>query len=277
MDYSVIIRTKNSGKTIEACLESLLHQTIKPSEIVVVDSGSTDETMSIIKKYNITLLHYPINVSFNYSRALNLGIEKTVTPYILILSSHVCFLNEKSVFLMFESLNKESKCIAVSMDRTDSKVQTKISCIDEIEKEIIDNESFKGKAMFNFCSFIHKSSWEKYPFNINIPTCEDQDWSYNFIKEEYYAEIILNSRVYYNNPYYNAKKDALETFTIGKWVYPYYISYQYMKEMFKTGIKEIIEGKADAAKFSFLVSWYIFRFKYLGLYNTKSVYNKRLQ
>lgn len=277
MDYSVIIRTKNSEKTIEACLESLLHQTIKPSEIVVIDSGSNDETLSIIKKYNITLLHYPINVSFNYSRALNLGIEKTVSPYILILSSHVCFLNDKSVFLMFESLNKDSKCIAVSIGRTDSKEQNTISCIDEVEKEIIDNESFRGKAMFNFCSFIRKSSWEKYPFNINIPNCEDQDWSYNFIKEGYYTEIILNPRVYYKNPYYNAKKEALEIITIGKSVYPYYISFQYMKEMFKTGVNEIIEGKTDAAKFSFLASWYIFKFRYLGLYNSKSVYNKKLQ
>ncbi|MEK7498055.1 MAG: glycosyltransferase [Patescibacteria group bacterium] len=51
MKVSVCVTTFNEKKTIERLLESLILQTKKPSQIVIVDAGSTDETVGIIKKY----------------------------------------------------------------------------------------------------------------------------------------------------------------------------------------------------------------------------------
>ena len=46
---SVIIPTYNEEATIERCLESLFAQNYKDFEIIVVDDGSTDNTVEIIK------------------------------------------------------------------------------------------------------------------------------------------------------------------------------------------------------------------------------------
>ena len=46
---SIIIITSNSSKHIEYCLDSILMQDFKDYEIVVVDNGSEDNTISIIK------------------------------------------------------------------------------------------------------------------------------------------------------------------------------------------------------------------------------------
>ena len=51
MLFSVIIATYNRARFIEATLESVLAQEFKDYETVVVDDGSTDETMSILQKY----------------------------------------------------------------------------------------------------------------------------------------------------------------------------------------------------------------------------------
>ena len=61
---SVIIPTKNSGRTIRACLESVRAQTYRNFEIVVVDNFSTDSTVRIAKEYaDLVLLAGPERTS----------------------------------------------------------------------------------------------------------------------------------------------------------------------------------------------------------------------
>ena len=47
---SVVVLNWNGKAVIEACLESLLHQTYRPVEIIVIDNGSTDGSGETIKK-----------------------------------------------------------------------------------------------------------------------------------------------------------------------------------------------------------------------------------
>lgn len=70
---SVIIPTKNSAKHIERCLLSIKHQTYRNIEIIVVDNHSTDETVTIAKRYTKTVyIHGPeraIQVNYGISKA----------------------------------------------------------------------------------------------------------------------------------------------------------------------------------------------------------------
>jgi glycosyltransferase involved in cell wall biosynthesis len=56
---SVIIPTLNEGKVISRCMKSLSKQTYKDFEIVVVDSGSTDGTLEIVKRYKGRVIYEP--------------------------------------------------------------------------------------------------------------------------------------------------------------------------------------------------------------------------
>src|SRR3989304_3585243 len=51
MKVSVVIPVYNEEKYIKNCLDSLMNQTEKPDEIIVVDNNCTDKTVSIVKKY----------------------------------------------------------------------------------------------------------------------------------------------------------------------------------------------------------------------------------
>src|SRR5882762_5305941 len=51
MQISVIVPVRNEEGSIGGLLESLLNQTLSPSEIVITDGGSTDATTAIIQKY----------------------------------------------------------------------------------------------------------------------------------------------------------------------------------------------------------------------------------
>lgn len=51
MRVSVVVPTYNYGRFLRPCLDSVLRQTVRPDEIVVVDDGSTDETAEIMTPY----------------------------------------------------------------------------------------------------------------------------------------------------------------------------------------------------------------------------------
>jgi rhamnosyltransferase len=91
---SVMIRTYNEEKWIEAVLKSLMKQTFQDFEIVIVDSQSTDKTVSICKRYNCRIVE--INKSdFNYSYASNVGVENSKGKIINFLSGHSVPMNDK--------------------------------------------------------------------------------------------------------------------------------------------------------------------------------------
>ena len=51
MKISVVIPTYNSARVIRLTLDSVLRQTVAPHEILVLDDGSKDETVSILNSY----------------------------------------------------------------------------------------------------------------------------------------------------------------------------------------------------------------------------------
>ncbi|WFD11396.1 glycosyltransferase [Tepidibacter hydrothermalis] len=87
---SVIIPTYNYGKFISDAIDSILVQTFKDYEIIVVDDGSTDNTKDIIKKYNDKISYY-YKTNNGPSSARNLGINNANGDY-------VCFLDADDIF-----------------------------------------------------------------------------------------------------------------------------------------------------------------------------------
>ena len=81
MNLSVVIITKNEAHIIANTLQSLLAVT---SDIVIVDSGSTDETVAICKKYNATVIQTDWS---GYGINKNKGIEAAKNNWILSLDA----------------------------------------------------------------------------------------------------------------------------------------------------------------------------------------------
>lgn len=82
---SVIVPVYNSEKYLKVCLTSLVNQTLKDLEIVVINDGSKDNSEKIIKeftkKYSF-IKYYPLKNNMGLGYARNYGIEKSSKKYI---------------------------------------------------------------------------------------------------------------------------------------------------------------------------------------------------
>ena len=88
---SVIIPTYNSKNTISECIYSVLNQSYLPSEIIVIDDCSKDETLEIlcgIKKHSLVKIH-TIRLLENGgpARARNIGLNAATGKWIAFLDS----------------------------------------------------------------------------------------------------------------------------------------------------------------------------------------------
>ena len=71
---SVVVRAYNEGKNIGRLFTGIQQQTLEDVEVILVDSGSTDDTVPIAEKYGVKVVH--INPEeFTFGRSLNRGIQ----------------------------------------------------------------------------------------------------------------------------------------------------------------------------------------------------------
>jgi glycosyltransferase involved in cell wall biosynthesis len=87
LDFCVVIPAYNAGRTLARAVESALKQTYPPSEIAVVDDGSTDEIGSVMEPY-LGLVNYIRTPHRGLpAAARNRGIAETRAQYVAFLDA----------------------------------------------------------------------------------------------------------------------------------------------------------------------------------------------
>jgi glycosyltransferase involved in cell wall biosynthesis len=103
MKISVLIIAHNEEKHIEKCIRSLLKQTSSPDEIILLAHNCTDETISIAKRFPISVIPYDGPRGITYARVEGL---KHVTGDIILCIDGDSFASENWVEIMVKTLNQ---------------------------------------------------------------------------------------------------------------------------------------------------------------------------
>ena len=84
---SIIVPIYNSEKYLNKCIDSLINQTEKNIEIILVNDGSTDNSEEIIKEYKDKRIKYYKNKNQGIGKTRNFGIEQATGSYIMFVDS----------------------------------------------------------------------------------------------------------------------------------------------------------------------------------------------
>lgn len=220
---SIIIPVYNAQKTIVKCLDSILRQTYKSLEILVIDDGSTDNTFEICSQYSVIDKRFHIIKIKNHgvSFARNLGLSKSNGNYI-------CFIDSDDVIhpQFFELLYRN--IIKKNVDMVSCNYQL-INSYENIElKNKFDNdiiEIIKGDEMIKLLfdkskgfvwNKIYKKSIidsKKIGFKENVSMCEDLLFNYMYLSH-------CNSVIHISNPlyyYYQSSNSISNNIKNQKW------------------------------------------------------------
>ncbi len=113
---SVIIPTYNGAKSIENAVETVLSQSYKNFEVIIVDDGSVDGTKAILqRKYgnidNIHILENKKNLGF--VRSLNTGVAKAIGKYIARIDDDDKWINEEKLSKQVDFLERNPEYVLV--------------------------------------------------------------------------------------------------------------------------------------------------------------------
>lgn len=93
---TIITVTYNAAETLERCIQSILMQTYENIEFIVIDGLSTDETVSILNKYNNSISYWVSERDTGIYNAMNKGIMKAHGAFIYFLGADD-YLQDKDV------------------------------------------------------------------------------------------------------------------------------------------------------------------------------------
>lgn len=209
METSIIIRTKNEEKWLGETLSRLFDQTYKDFEIIIIDSGSTDKTLEIAKKFPVRLFHIkPEEFSFPY--ALNFGCRRArAEKYFVFLSAHSLPLSKTWLADGIADFSGDEKILGVYgpvRALPNATIWEKIffngfwqDVVGFFQKKKIVNKHRLGVLGFTN-AIIRRDLWEEYGLDESYGLGgEDMAWARHYFKKGYKAVRDFNFSVYHSH------------------------------------------------------------------------------
>ena len=182
-NVSIFIPTKNAGCEFSEVLERIFSQDEKRLEVIIVDSGSTDQTCEIAAKYPAEIIKIKPS-EFGHGKTRNLALKYSKADYIVFLSQDAIPSDEYWLSNLLRNFSDEEVAGVFSrqIPKRDARELQKFFYKyyfpeDKVVRPLQEFNSIQNRFFSNVSSCIKKDVLQKYPFSDTILTTEDQEWA----------------------------------------------------------------------------------------------------
>ena len=185
---SVVTVSYNAVQTIETTILSVINQTYSNIEYIIIDGGSTDGTIDIIKKYEDKIAYWVSEPDKGIYDAMNKGIDKASGEWINFMNCGDSFYTNEVLGEVFNNCDffadiiyGDSNCIYdIGQYMRRGSIVTEQNCMPFIHQ----------------ASFVRKRLMKEHNFNIKYKICADRDFFYYAFKQNKkfkYVSIIISN------------------------------------------------------------------------------------
>ena len=180
---TIVTVVYNRFTTIEQTISSVVNQTYPNLEYIVIDGGSTDGTVEVIKKYEKDIAYWVSEKDGGIYDAMNKGVRAATGDYIEFIGSDDCLCTYDIVGKVAEELDDETDILSCPIYGVDETYCT---------EKIYDNSFAKNKAKYHGDMIPHPGMFtrhallQKYPFDTKYRIVSD----YKFFLQCYYDDSV---------------------------------------------------------------------------------------
>lgn len=196
----VVIRTLNESGLIGRCLETLHRQRGgRRLDVVVVDSGSTDATVEIARSFGARIIEVPPG-QFDYSKALNIGIEAVGGELVVSLSAHAIPVDDEWLERMTAPFDDQLVAGVASRQvpwpdapwQEVKRIRAAFAGTGAVYRAPADRVVFSNAA-----SCIRRSVWREHRFT--LPAVEDLEWARRVVASGWRIVYDADAAVYHSH------------------------------------------------------------------------------
>lgn len=176
MKISIVIRSYNEAKHIGKLMSGISAQTLPPHEVIVVDSGSSDETVAIAEGFGAKIVHIDKR-EFTFGRALNIGCAAATGDILVFASAHVYPTRRSWLSELVRPFADARVMLTYGKQRGNG--VNKYS-EHQVFKAWFPEQSVTPQRSY-FCNnancAVRRSAWLQQPYDESLTGLEDLDWA----------------------------------------------------------------------------------------------------
>lgn len=175
---SIIIRAKNEARYLGETLDAIVAQTERDAEVILVDSGSTDATLTIARRYPVSIIEIKPS-EFTYGFALNLGMREARGEYLISLSAHSTPVDSGWLAGAISGFTDPlvAGVYGRELPRADASFADRFGAWISGTLSTKPNRLTSGMGFSNRNSAVRRSVWSDVPFDDRLPGAEDLAWA----------------------------------------------------------------------------------------------------
>lgn len=202
-NISIIVPAYNCAKTIKKCIFSLLNQSYPYFKVIIIDDGSTDNTLSILYEFNDSRIKIIHQSNKGVSAARNKGLSFVITKYVAFVDADD-YVGKDYLQKLIDGYSSDDIGLSIggykevdnSKNITEISFKEKICLTDELLVNILTSNGVMG-FLWNKLWRMDIISKFSLLFDSKISMAEDLLFAIEYIKHVCYAHIIKNCNYYH--------------------------------------------------------------------------------